>query len=178
MRRFLITGLPRIRSAWLAALFSGERVTTFHDHVWNRGVQSTLDAVFATPGIAGLCDPGAACVYPDLAAQAFAMHPVVIIQRDADECKRSFSAWLGGMELHNWPRAVANYERFIRLVGGRGLIVNYYALENYTAVAEIYRHCTGLDLSRSRFQLFDGLKVEQHIGKALKTLDCAKLSSH
>lgn len=165
-QRFLITGFPRMRSAWLAALFSSDLVHCFHDAAHHGSVTGMLNEVVkSTSQIVGLCDPSAACVYPQLAIKLFAESPIVIVRREADDAKQALETW-AGMEMKNWHELGANYDWFARSAA-HACWIDYADLDDYFVVSELYRHCTGLLLDKHRFDLFNTLKIEQHREKAI-----------
>lgn len=166
MRRFLITGLPRIRSAWLAALFSDREVSCFHDGIHHGGVDGLLAKVDASEAaFTGLIDPAAACVYPRQALAMFGQSPIVVVMRDPADCRNGFERWFG-RELANWDEMVKNLEWFMQEHARKFYAIDYASLDDHAAVSEMFKICTGLTLDRHRFDLFNTLKIEQHHGKA------------
>lgn len=168
MKRFLITGLPRIRSAWLAALFSGPGVECYHDAIHHGGVDKMLEAITRSKApYVGLIDPSAASVYPRDALAVFEKWPIVMVFRNEEDCRTGLANWVGST-LTNWGALVNNHEWFLGQVESRVYAVEYDSLDSHGVVAEIYRCCTGLVLDKHRFDLFNTLKIEQHYGKAAR----------
>lgn len=166
MRRFLITGLPRMRSAWLAALFSSDQVRCFHDAVHHGGVERMLAELQSTNApVLGLIDPAAATVYPRDALAIFSDDPVVVVFRDEEESRIGLERWFG-QRLVGWDGLLKNREWFLHELSGKFYAIDYAHLDDYDAVAEMYHICTGLPLDRHRFDLFNTLKIEQHHAKA------------
>lgn len=166
MKRFLVTGLPRMRSAWLAALFSSDQVQCFHDAIHHGGVDRMLADISASKAqIVGLLDPSAASVYPRDALAIFGNDPIVVVFRDERECRTGLEKWMGQYLTH-WDELVKHCQWFLKAVDRKFYAIEYATLDDYEAVAEMYRICTGLTLDRHRFDLFNTLKIEQHYGKA------------
>lgn len=164
--RFLITGLPRIRSAWMAALFSSDRVRCFHDAVHHGGVEKMLEQIQSCSApIVGLIDPSAASVYPRSVLAMFDRCPIILINRHEEDCRTGLEKWTG-WKLGHWDDVVAAHKWFLEQLGPRLVWVDYDDLDDFDTVAEIYRVCTGLQLDKDRFDLFNTLKIEQHFGKA------------
>jgi hypothetical protein len=161
--RFLITGLPRIRSAWFSALLQSLSVDTCHDYQTRFDSLSALQRWLREPGLKGWCDPSAACLLPEFSAVEFAGHPIVIIDRDEASSRRAFEQWYGE-PLPQFDTVVANYEQFKRSVGS-ALVVPYAALAHYDTVARTVDFCTGISLPFKTWQAFDLLAIEQHMSK-------------
>lgn len=165
-RRFLVTGLPRVRTAWMAALFSGDKVKCFHDAVHHGGVQRLLEHVDSCRSpIVGLLDPGAACVYPREAIKMFAGWPIVVVERNSDDSRTGLQNWFG-FPLDNWENLESNFKWFLENIPTQYYSVPFDALDEFNTVNHLYGHCTGLSLDSHRFNLFNTLKIEQHRGKA------------
>lgn len=156
---YLITGLPRIRSAWLAAVLCRDDFPVVHEappkHYPLKMKQSF-----------GLIDPGAACLYPNLALKAFNRSTIIVIDRSAVSSRRSLERLLGG-PAGNWQAIEERYRYFCASVQ-TAKVYSFKALDEYSVVNEISVVCTGFDLSRDRFDLFQTLRVEQDFVKAAK----------
>lgn len=144
--RYLITGLPRMRSAWLAALF-----------------ECAHDAAVSGIPDGGLCDPCAACLYPRKALEYFTGSPIVIVRRDEAESRESFERWVGA-GVTQWVAMTENLKWFAQ--HSKHIEVPYADLNDYGKVAAMYHYCTGNDLQKKRFEFFDVLRIEQHKQKA------------
>lgn len=163
-RRFLVTGLPRIRSAWLAVLFSTLGVDTCHDFSTRFNTLAELKTWIRSPGLKGWCDPSAACLLADFSMVEFAGYPVVFIERDAADSRASLARWMGATATPRFDAVAVSANNFKE--GIPALIVPYADLERYETVACIVRHCTGLRLPLETWRALDLLKIEQHVGKA------------
>jgi hypothetical protein len=155
--KYLLTGLPRIRSAWFAALLSTDSIPCYH----------SVEHPEEPYGDYGIADPGAACSYPDWADWASASAPTVIVTRDAQDSRRSLERWSGLDIPHvGWEAILERYDAFLDDASPMTLYVPFGCLEDYAPVAMIHKHLTGRTLSRTRFDIFNGLKIEQHLDKA------------
>lgn len=145
---FLITGLPRIRSAWFSALLD-----CHHDAI------TTFGSLDKTPPGIDLCDPSAAVLYPLQALERF--DTFVIIQRPEAESRKSIERW-SGIDMPNpfWADCLENYQR---LIDGarekRTLTVDFHNLtdERVSAVCNFI----GKPQTMSKIRRFQSLKIEQ-----------------
>jgi hypothetical protein len=154
---YLLTGLPRIRSAWFAALLTTDDKPCYH----------SPEDPFSITGNFGIADPNAACLYPAWAIRETEDKPVVVIARNPDHSRDALARWGGvdPVQMEGWDAMVGNYRWFLNAVP-HALVVPYEALDSYEEVAHIYRHLTGRALSKSRFDIFSALQIEQHLPKA------------
>lgn len=158
---FLVTGLPRSRTAWFAALFNAVGRETVHDWAATFGTWSQFRRWYI--GDRGWCDPCAACAHPGLTLDLVRGHPVAVIARDPKQSAASLDVAQPGDEQF-FGVIQTNYERFAR--EARALVVDYDSLDNYMGVARVVVHCTGLMPSQELFRTFNLLKIEQHTAKA------------
>lgn len=174
---FLITGLPRIRSAWLAAILSSDTVQCVHDAAVSvesiegfvRYHKLMQPVTSETPQIiVGLADPCAACMYPEKAIELFCESPVVIIDRDPIASRQSYEKWLG-KPTTSWEIMERAHALFCERIPN-AVHINYEALDDYAIVNRICQHCTGQRLNRFRFDAFNLLKIEQHTAKAVSRI--------
>ena len=166
--KFLITGLPRMRSAWLAALFNGRHVAMFHDVNFHGGLINAFSHG-ARDTIVGISDPCAASVWPDEALREFERDPIVYIER-ADwrqAAKKEFpnanDAWCDLSEK--------NAKRF---KPHAGMVVQFEMLDDFKTVEHIYEYCTGRNLRRQKFNLFRYLKVSQDTRRVMNIINNKK----
>lgn len=162
MGRFLITSLPRGRTAWLAALLTAHGAPCLHEAAIAYGRPMPLDDIFAD-GYLGIVDPGAAVIYRDTLEAAFADCPTVLIRRDPGEAKAAFETWLG-RPVAGWHKAeegIAWFEDHFK-----PLVVDFEDLEYPAAAEKIIEHVTSRPFDERVWRLFDTLKIEQHRTKA------------
>jgi hypothetical protein len=63
-----------------------------------------------------------------------------------------------------WNGLLTQYDAFIDDLDAE--FWPYECLDDYAAVAQIHKYLTGRPLSQARFDIFNGLKIEQHLDKA------------
>lgn len=158
---YLVTGLPRIRSAWLSALLSTEMMPCYHE------APTEKMAPIDTAAPYGLLDPGAACLYPNWALSHFSNHLIIIVERPINDSKRALEKF-AGVAAANWAAIEDRYLMFREKAPKRAVRVKFRDLAKYEVVAELYSMCARGRLTRQRFELFDGLRIEQDIVKRVK----------
>lgn len=152
---FIITGLPRMRSAWFAALLS-DGIHVAHDCTF-----SDLDEAD------GWSDPSAACWFPQVVIHQDC--PVVVIQREEIASYSSFLKWAGvPIPAASWDLMVRNY-RHVLEQRSDALLVPYQSLDCFEMIEAVAKHC-GRTLSKRRWDLFKSLKIEQSFKEAMKWL--------
>jgi hypothetical protein len=166
--KFLITGLPRMRSAWLAALFSCKHVAMYHDVNFHGGLVSALSHG-TKDTIVGISDPSAASVWPREALHHFERDPIVYIERDdwrqaaKAEYPAAPDAWCDLSEKNAlWFKPHA------------GMVIPFESLDDYSIVESIYWYCTGKKLRRQKFDLFRYLKVSQDTRRVMNIINNKK----
>lgn len=160
---YLIAGLPRSRTAWLAALLYQDTLPCHHDAYFS------LAGLVARGTPFGFASPSLVCVNATLALATFPEHPIVAIDRDPDACHRSFVKWFGA-PLPHWNTLLSGYDMFWRGIAGnpRVLRIQFAELDTYDTANAVYRHVLGRDLPEERFTVFDGLQIEQNRDKAAR----------
>lgn len=166
---YLITGLPRIRSAWLSALLTRDDCVCYHEAP-TLGMPALDD-----PSAFGLCDPGAASLYPNFALKAFDGRKMVIIERAPSDSRRALEKF-AGMEATNWDAIEARYNHF-RRYAVQPLVVKFKQLSDYRTVNKIHLFVLGWSLTRQRFDFFDGLRIEQDVMKRAQAEARAAIAS-
>lgn len=169
LSRFCITGLPRSRTAWLAALFTAHGIETVHEYPPFFGTIDLLGQwLYAgTPDAPhGYVDGFAAIYHPDLVRQHFAANPVVVIHRNPAEVRRSWQAWDGPITDDAFMDVILKFDAFNRKATAPNFLhVNYSDLDSFETVDELVIHCTGRPLKRKTWELFHLLKIELHKSK-------------
>lgn len=95
MSRWLVTGLPRSRTAWLSVLMNN--AGAFCRHEPTRYAQSFEDLVASWPDGTGVCDAALGFQLKRLIDE---LSPrALIIERDVDDAKASFLRYMEGVPL-------------------------------------------------------------------------------
>lgn len=157
---FLITGRPRVRSAWLAALLATDAMPVYHEAPL---AKTPIDQ----EGPFGLIDPGAACLYPNLALEKFRDCTIIVIERSEKESRTALER-LAGKKAEHWDAIEERYQFFRKAVKKRAevLFIPFIELNEYWILCKLMRLTTNQILTQQRFELFDGLRIEQDFHKA------------
>lgn len=169
---FLLTGLPRSRTAWFAALFNAVGVETIHDWAATFGSWSIFKAWFQ--GERGWCDPCAACVHPTKTIELMKGHKVVIVTRALADSYAAYAKWDGSDDPEMFVQMTNNY-KYLRRTLNDAMEIEYAELNSFFGVQRVVYHCTGLVLSRQLYDTFNLLKIEQHKDKARAALPTGDL---
>lgn len=150
--KFLLTGLPRTRTAWFTALLNAHGFVTKHDRIGREPL-----------GDYGRCDPCAACIYPNEALTHYYDSPIVVIERNP---MHSFSAYMkwSGVPI-DWRLVEDNYNWFVTHAKS-AVMVKFNDLNDYDVVNGLVLHLTHKPLSIDLFETFNLLEIDQHKDKA------------
>jgi hypothetical protein len=168
--RFCITGLPRSRTAWLAALFCAHGIETLHEYPPFFDSLEELGAWLhagTRDNPHGYADGFSIIHHAPLLKQHFEGCPIVVIQRDPAEVRRSWEAWDGPISDELFSEVMARVIGFCRETAQWTNVrrVPYGDLERYATVNELVMHCTGRPLKERTWQLFHRLKIELYKAK-------------
>lgn len=156
---YLIAGLPRCRLAWLAGLMFSDEMPCYHDN------PTELDQLVRRGAPFGFSSASLIAAMPEVAVQVFAECPIVVVERPALESRRALEKWVG-FSLPNWHVIEDRFEWFMRQVPkSRLLAIESRDLDDYAVANKVHEHCLGRALSRDKFNVFNLLKVEQHLPK-------------
>ena len=159
--RYLISGHPRTRTAWLCALMNAHGSLCYHDARVNF-VPMDVDA--------GIADPGLACLDAMEALKWSAGKPrICLIRKD---WVKSLGDWCG---VYLMPDVADGYEANVTLfAGGADLIMNHEALEDNEIVKEVVELCTQKPASMELIGIFQHMLIEQHLTKAQSALPISR----
>lgn len=165
--RFLITGLPRSRTAWIAALFCAHEIETIHEYpVFFKTIEQLGDWLHAGTEESphGYVDGFSIIHHAELARQTFFDNPIVVIQRNPADVRASWEKWSGPIIDEQFSEVMRKVKTFCDQMApySNCLIVNYDALDDYESVNKMVVHCTGRPLKQITWQLFHHLKIELH----------------
>lgn len=168
---FVITGLPRTRTAWMAALMSGERSICFHEPKnifgsWNAffAYATTLDYEYI-----GISD-SSVTIDPLFDWSIFQMAKIVMIDRNPEDVIDSYSNVMDFSHTEAADLVLRVYDGLNQLVAKHEVMhVGYDALESIATVAAIWDYCLpGIRIPEEKIKQMQYLRVEQHIEKVLK----------
>lgn len=173
--KFLITGLPRSRTAWLAALFSTDNVMCWHEPINKLGtlaaVQSMMDNLkgYSHIGISDSSIGVDAHFYMDY----FFDCPIVVIQRPKQEVIESLIRFLGITRKESNKIADTIHEGLKYMVHVRDVMeVDFGELDNTKVVGGIWDYCTrGLPFDTLRCEQFQNLRINQHCEKVILNMN-------
>jgi hypothetical protein len=163
--RFLITGLPRSRTAWLAALMCAHGVETLHEYPpFFANLEELRAWLYAGTEAAphGYVDGFAIIHHAELVRQHFAEQPIVVIWRNPLEVRASWESREEPLTDANFQRVIGKVMQFWSEIKEHPnvLTVPYALLDDYAAVNEMVIYLTGQPLKLMTFRLFHQLKIE------------------
>jgi hypothetical protein len=166
---FLLTGLPRIRSAWFTALFNAIQVPCIHEWGYSFNyVKSAFHRWVNLHGYRGVCDPSIAVANEQTEnIELFAGRPVVIIDRAPVDAQIAFEDWIG-QPAPNYGALIRNlwaFEHAAKEAKCDIMKVSYHTLDSYDVVADVVKHCCRQPLPHRIWRQFHVLHVEQHLTK-------------
>ena len=148
--KYLISGHPRTRTAWLCALLNAHHSLCYHDVIGNE-MNLGIDA--------GIADPGLACIHPVEALKYSEDKPrVCLIRQDwAHAFGEATNVWLTPELVDEWE---ANC---LRYAAGAGLVLEYSMLEEANAVKAVIETCTKQPASDELIAIFQQLEIQQRV---------------
>jgi hypothetical protein len=150
---FFITGLPRSRTAWLAAWLSADALCLHDIPAPREGARPA--------GTAGYSGPELATQYDELRAK-FPSSKWLVVVRELADAIRSFKEWAGPLIPRDFDLERFFTERAEALNRIDGLRVDFTALSDINtgrAIWEYLKPWTPFDASR--FFFFDQLNIQQ-----------------
>lgn len=171
--RFCITGLPRSRTAWLAALMCAHGIETLHEYPpFFATLEELGEWLYAgtQENPHGYVDGFSIIHQAALLKQHFEDCPIIVIRRNPSEVRRSWEGWDRPIADESFAAVLATVDEFCRDTAHKAnvLTVAYESLEGYEAVNALVLHCTGRTLNVRTWQLFHRLKIELHKAKCLE----------
>jgi hypothetical protein len=158
LKRYLISGMPRCRTAWLTALLHAHGSRPVHDVYLRHGSIYNVRRP--------IIDPAVALIQPMQGLRHFQNKPIVGIY--SDNVEERIERLLEVMNLPGDDDKIEmmrrNYQTWYKNVG-----THYHvdALEDNQTVADIILKCTGHPGNLDVIETFQLLKIEEHIPKAL-----------
>ena len=162
--RYLISGNPRTRTAWLCALMNAHGSLCYHDARVNF-VPLDIDA--------GIADPGLACLNLMDALCLTEGKPRISILRD--DWRQSLADWSGFLvseqQAQIWDKNCAEFAGFSTLS------LAMHQLDDDDVVKEVVEICTHKPASMELIKIFQGMKIEQNLSKAQLAMPISRLVS-
>lgn len=166
--RFCITGMPRSRTAWLAALLNTQNTETIHEYpLFFPNLTQLKDWLYSGTPVRphGYVDGFALIKHPELVLEHFKDQPIVVILRNGDQVKQSWEQWTNTqITSGKYIEAAGQVTNFC--IANRDnpnvLIVMYEDLDKYETCNSIVQHCTGHTLPLIVWQLFHHLYITLH----------------
>ena len=176
MRHFFITGLPRSRTSWLAAVFCAGPVRCWHDALDDSLKPQALVTRFSRlamePGVTHVGDSDSALLcFPDAVQVMYPEAPWVFVVRPRADAEASFRKYFAA---HN-PYALPGLEKVdigqifdelaVREAEARRVITNkleveFAGLNDNATIKRIWNWCVpGVDYPAGRIELMQGLQV-------------------
>ncbi len=161
MRNFLITGLPRSRTAWMAAFMSTCRVLCRHEPLKALSSIKDMPSVMLSDNHThvGASDSGAGLFLPWIMANM--PMPVLVIERDLRDVQLS-------MSTIGFPIGDALEQLLCELRAYRNhpdvMWVAFDSLNEKRTMLKIWEHLVpGLQFDNDRFELFRELNIEADV---------------
>jgi hypothetical protein len=159
---FLVTGLPRSRTAWLANLLTTGTTLCYHDAIRFGDPVELLMAPIDGVGARGIAD-SALCCYHDAIFACWPDAPLVIVRRPFEECVSSF-AW-AARELvaeSDARRALVVLQRELAGLSKRPhLEVPYESLSHEAGCRRVWENCQPRERwSGARWRELDRIRME------------------
>jgi len=162
---FLIVGLPRSRTAWLAAFLTDGDVFCHHELLRScDNPDQFVGRLLATPAnVIGDSDPSIPIYYSQMKGQ-LPPHKVVFINRPSDECRDSLKSVLVGLGIDPAPHMGIWGELEDNLAKMKNecpdaMTFNFHDLNNIETMRALSEYCTGLPFNEARWKMFDEMNV-------------------
>ena len=149
---FAITGLPRSRTAWCAALFCTESVHC--EHEWSAKCDKPEDFLKAiAPGkVSGVADTG---VWMLGAMLPVLVKRTVVIHRDRTVCEQSLRARFGvDVDLGWIARSLTAVD---------GLHIAYDDLDKLETIRLLWEYCTQSPFQHERYAVLKDLRIDSMV---------------
>ena len=176
---FLITGLPRSRTSWLAAWLTGAHSLCLHDGLAECDSVAELGQTLRGERRShGDSDSGLMAVYEE-AKRLWPAARWLLVDREFDEAMASLARFAEGagvdlvvdQRLRTVLRGQFEFVRAAMEVDPMAMIVKYSALNDPEVARSIWRHLLPLvPFDRDRWDILDGLRIEPMPGKMPTTI--------
>ncbi len=170
MHNFFITGLPRTRTSWFAALLTNGNSFCFHEPTKTcKNSFEIHDLLSNRPeqykGVSDCLVP----FYYEPLADTLRNHRLVFIERDFDEVVLSLLKWIrSDINEDDLLRQLKSLQSKIEYIKGRyeHRSFSFNDLDKPSVVEEIWYYCIpGMSFDRQRYDMLNQLKIEPHAEK-------------
>lgn len=160
---FLIVGLPRSRTAWLAAFLTDGLVTCHHELI--RDCQSTAEYIQKFKGTHAPVVGDSDCCIPFFYSKVRAIlppHRICFVKRDESAARESAQQFTSE---HNIPEVEGRWEKCVELfnlmreANPAAPTYNFEDLDDPGTMKALTEYCTGFEFNRERFDIFNTLRV-------------------
>lgn len=160
---FLIVGLPRSRTAWLANYFTYGGIHCYHDLLLEVDATKLLKNIAPYNGVAD----SALCLFPELVlnAESTGQVNILVVDRNINESLSSLRVAMDTENINGDPDniitvAMYGFEQIKRFT--KGMVVNFYDIDN--SIRDIHKHLTPtIPFNQHRHELLRHMKVTQMI---------------
>ena len=157
-QRFMVTGLPRSRTAWLSVLLTGERSMCYHEPSSRMSELSDLFSIYAQEyyDYVGVADSGLG-FFIDRILEEFAPR-TLIVERPLSEVEQSLAEF--GLPASNYCELL---KEKLEAVSSHPLVmrVPFGALDDWRWVQQIHWHLVpGLNFDETRFHELAKMQIE------------------
>ncbi len=169
-KKFLITGLPRSRTAWLCALFNMHPdIVCLHEPI-NEYPNIAAMAAYINDvqrKYVGISDSSIGA-YSDFYIRYFDC-PILIVKRDRDEAIESYCEFLGfTKEQAEYPFSLIEKGIYEIKKAKRFLEVDFNDLDDTRVIKYVWEHCVpDIEFDEFKCETLQGLIVIQNVYKVL-----------
>ena len=170
---FLIVGLPRSRTAWLAAFLTDGDVTCYHERLraCDKPADYPNELMACRTPIVGDADPSLPLFYENVRCN-LPKHKVVFILRDESVCKESYgkSIIAAGYDpevwMKQWDKVIDAFHR-MRGLCPDAMTFRFDRLDDFNEIRQLTEYCTGLPFNAKRWEIFNELHITAEPAKVL-----------
>ena len=172
--KFIITGLPRSRTAWMSAYMCSNNVMCLHEPCNDfPSLEEMKLMVDRLPyEYAGISDSSIG-IHPFFYIKNFKDCPVVFIKRDKEEVLNSFLK-ISGLRIDKAEKIINMIEHGIYEIKNAFNVfeVDYNDLDKEETMRRIFDYCTPtIPFDKYKLKLFKNIYVSQHAAKVLSGME-------
>src|ERR1700733_452815 len=168
---FIITGLPRSRTAWLAGLFSTGNVICFHEPINNfSSLKEMKDYLDSLPyEYVGISDSSIG-YYEEFYTDNFSDAPIVVIDREEAVVIFDLADFLN-IKIKQSRELINKVNIGLKKIKNRASVFNFESLNDSGVIGIIWNILIPtIPFDKLRCELFQTLMIQQHKEKVLKNI--------